>query len=158
MQSHRKLNSANLSWIWRESETLTHIQSHSHFAGTHTHTHACAAYSYSFIFLPHGEKVTHVTLVDRGQTNSCHSFSVNWCVSQQLWCWRTPHVSFWSCPPCCLSKNCNAEETPDPKYHRLTTWTHIYSSERERERRGERKDGRDRQSAEEGKSWAWARF
>lgn len=52
---------------------------------------------------------------DRGQTNTCHPVIVYRCVSHQLWCQRTPHVSFWSRPPCCLSKNCNAEETPEPK-------------------------------------------
>ncbi len=55
-----------------------------------THTHTCTVCSYSFMCLPQYGTVMHVTLVDRGQTNSCHPVIVNRCVSQQLWCQRTP--------------------------------------------------------------------
>lgn len=59
-----------------------HIQSRSDFTGKHTHT--CTVCSYSFMCLPQYRTVMRVTLVDKGQMNSCHPVIVNRCVSQQL--------------------------------------------------------------------------
>ncbi len=158
MQSHRKLNSANLSWMCEKG--YRHVFKVAVTLQANTHTHTCTVCSYSFICLPQYGTVMHVTLVDGvKQTLVTLLFIIDvyptsYVASGPLMFLSGPVLHVASLKTAMQKRLRSPTNTAynNLNPHLLLRVRERRREERGRDRRSERKEGRDRQSAKEGKS------